>query len=578
MFPERMRAIRQKVKKATSSARGRIILSSILLIILLAAAGGFLYWQTHKKKIIRDKLESAIHDKSKGLYNIKYDKLELDEISGNLVVTNISLSYDSLKYESLAAQGKAPAVLLKIQVPAISITGVKTPKALIDKKIDGKKLEIRDPSIEIIYTMQGKDSARNVPARETYEQILGDLKELSIDTVSLINARITTRNLKTKRPLIELAGTTVQLVDIQVDSAANADSTRLFFAKEAMLGCENLTWTSSNKLYRYSAKNISLSSVARAARVQSFAMDPQLGEDAFVKSLPTQDDRFDFSLQDILIKNLDFLQLKEEIITADSLLIGGASVKIYRDLNIVRDKKNRVGTYPHQALRKLPIPLSVKKVLISNTFLEYKERNNITGKAGKVQFNGVQAVISNLTNKKELMAKNNIMTIDINSRFLNKAPFRATWLFYLQSGNGRFDVKGSLGSLNAKDLNVLTEPMGPARIEDGQINSVQFDFTGHDYGMGGTVRLLYDDLKVALLEKDKGAKEWDKKGLTSLLANILIKNSNPSKRKDAPRIATVAYQRDTNRSIFNMAWKALFQGIKETVGIKGKQPAANAAK
>lgn len=567
-----MQVVKRKFKQATSTPRGRIIFVSILFILLLAIGGGILYWQTHKKKIIRDKLESAIREKSQGLYNIHYDKMDLDELSGNLVVTNLSLAYDSLKYAELVKQEKAPAVLLKIHVPQINVVGVKTPRALIDKRIDGKKLEILEPSIEIIYTMQGKDSARNVPTRETYEQILGNLKELSIDTVSLINARITTRNLKTKRPLIELAGATVQLVNIQVDSAANADSTRLFFAKEALLNCESLSWSSANKLYKYTAKNISLSSVARAARVQSFAMAPQLGEDAFVKSLPTQDDRFDFSLRDILIKNLDFLQLKEETILADSLLVGSATLKIYRDLNIVRDKRNRVGTYPHQALRKLSIPLSVKKVLIDNTLLEYKERNNITGQAGKVQFVHTQAVITNLTNQKELIAKNGMMTVDINSHFMNKAPFRVTWLFYLQSTNGRFDVKGNLGSINARDLNQLAEPMGPARIEKGTVKNVQFNLAGHDYGMGGTVLLLYDDLKVALLEKDKGAKEWDKKSFTSFVANILIKNANPSKKDEAPRVANVTYQRDVNRSIFNMAWKTLFQGIKETVGIKGKGP------
>lgn len=563
-----MQAVKRKFKKATSTAKGKIIVAAVLLILLLTAAGAILYWQTHKKRIIRDKLETAIHNKSGGLYTIKYETLELDEISGNLSVTNLTLTYDSLKYESLRQQDKAPPILLKIHVPAIIVAGVKTPQALIDKEIIGKKLEIRNPTIEIIYTMEGKDSARNVPAKEVYEQILGDLNEVSVDSVSVTGAHIITRNLKRKRSLVELTGVSVDLISIQIDSAASADTSRLLFAKQAVIACESLTWSSASKPYKYTIKKLLLNSATHGAYVKSFSVDPQLGEDAFVKSLPAQDDRFDFSVQDIVIKNLNFHQLVAEAVTADSLLIGSASFKIYRDLNIERDKKNRVGTYPHQVLAKIPIPISVKKILLGNTFLEYKERNNITGQAGKVQFANVQAVISNLTNRKGLTGKNNIMTVDINSRFLGKSPFRATWLFYLQNPNGRFDVKGQLGSLDAKTLNQLIEPMGPARMEEGTIKSVHFDFKGTDYEMNGTVRLLYDDLKVALLEKDKDEKEMNKKKLTSFVANLLIKNSNPSGKNNEPRVVRVTYPRDPNRSIFNLSWKALFKGLKETVGIK----------
>jgi hypothetical protein len=67
------------------------------------------------------------------------------------------------------------------------------------------------------------------------------------------------------------------------------------------------------------------------------------------------------------------------------------------------------------------------------------------------------------------------------------------------------------------------------------------------------------------LEKDRGAKEWDKKSLTSLFANILIKNSNlPNGDKEA-RKSSITYERDPNRSIFNLVWKTIFKGIMETV-------------
>ena len=69
------------------------------------------------------------------------------------------------------------------------------------------------------------------------------------------------------------------------------------------------------------------------------------------------------------------------------------------------------------------------------------------------------------------------------------------------------------------------------------------------------------------MEKDKGATETDKKFLTSLLANFIIKNSNP-KGDDGVRVQQVNVSRNTNRSLFYLTWKTIFKGIRETVGIK----------
>jgi hypothetical protein len=79
---------------------------------------------------------------------------------------------------------------------------------------------------------------------------------------------------------------------------------------------------------------------------------------------------------------------------------------------------------------------------------------------------------------------------------------------------------------------------------------------------------VYDDLKIYVLERDKGSKELDKKTLATIAANIIIKNSNPQRKKDEPRVIEVQMERDTNRSIFYLVWKSLFKGIKETAGIK----------
>ncbi|MES1218578.1 MAG: hypothetical protein ABUT20_23950 [Bacteroidota bacterium] len=562
-----MRAIKSKIKEVTATSKGRIIALSILIFLFALVTGGIWYWNTHKKAIIKDKLETAIREKTNGLYKIHYDSLEMDEIAGHLSVSNVHLVYDSNKYKELEKQGKAPSMLLDIQIPGIEATGVKTPRALIENEIVGSKLEIIDPVISIMYTHANSDSLRVVPPKEVYEQILGSLDLIQVDTLIIRGAQITTSNLRTKRIAAQIQDVSAIMIDVKVDSTSSTDTTRLLFAKQVGISCGKASWESVNKLYNYSADSLSVSSVSQDVRIKNIRVSPMLNEDAFVNALPTQDDRFDFSINNIRLKNINMLQLFEQNIKADSMLISSATFKIYRDLARPRDNKNRVGTYPHQAIMKLPVGLNIRKIILQNTFLEYKERNHITRKSGKVQLYNLYASISNFTNDSQAISVNNIMTLNMSSRFLNKTSLNTNWIFYLKNPAGRFDLKGTCGAINATLLNPLTEPMGPAHIKKGIINGIEFNLKGQNNGMGGTVKMLYEDLHVTMLEKDKGVAELDKKTLASFLANIMITNANP-KRNDEPRVMQVYLERDINHSIYYLAWKTIFKGLKETVGIK----------
>ncbi|MBC7946828.1 MAG: hypothetical protein H7Y42_03035 [Chitinophagaceae bacterium] len=562
-----MSPTKQNVRKVPTRSRRRYVGLTIFIVFLAAIGGGLWYWNSNKKTIIKSKIENAITKKSKGFYQIKYDSLELDEVAGYLSISNMHLRYDSNMYAIAQNMGKAPPVILDIFIPKLSVAGVQTPRALIEDEIVGRTLIIKDPVIDISYTYSGNDAKKNVPTREVYKQILGNLDLIQIDTVLITGAKIKTSSHKTKKSLFQLQDVDITLVNVKVDSAAGVDPSRYLFAKELTASCAGIGWASANKLYNYRTGTIAMSSVTRELTVKSFTIHPNLAEDAFVNSLPTQDDRFDFTLGNIRLSRIDVAKLLEEEVVAETMVVSPATFKIYRDLAIPRDKVNRVGKYPHQVIDEIPIPFRVDKLILSNGFVEYKERNQITRQSGKVQFYNIYATLTNFTNDKKVIASNNLMTAEVSSKFLNKTALKTTWQFYLLHPKGRFNVKGSLGPITAGDLNPLTEPMGPAKIKEGRINGLEFNMEGNDYAADGTVELLYEGLKVSMLEKDKGATETDKKFLMSLLANIVIKNDNPKKNEEV-RVAQAHFDRDTNRSIFHLVWKTIFQGIRETVGIK----------
>ncbi len=226
-----------------------------------------------------------------------------------------------------------------------------------------------------------------------------------------------------------------------------------------------------------------------------------------------------------------------------------------------------LGKYPHQILMKLPVPYHVKKLLARDTFIEYKEKNKRSDSSGRVQFYHSAIGIKNLTNIDPDIAKDNNCLLTFDTRLLDLIPLKSVIVLKLKDPDGRFTVKGSLGGFDATRLNPLLEPMALARVEKGQISRLDFRLSGDNYGATGKLVMPYRDLKVEVLKKDAGGNDLKEKKLATLLANMVVKDNNPLKKEKEPREATINYKRVMNKSFFNLVWKSILAGIKETVGM-----------
>ena len=339
----------------------KIILLCILLIAVGSVAFGFLYWNANKNVIIENEIEKAIEKTKDAFYKVSYADLKVDEDAGAVYVSDMNLKYDSTKYLQKAAAGQQPSMLFNINIAQLNVLGVKTKKAMLDKEIVGRKLEIRNPVIDLEYTYTGKDAARNIPTEEIYREVLENLDLIQIDSVLITGARVRTTNKKTGKTIIDVKDIDLALLDLRVDSTSYKDSARFFFSKQFNLNIARLVWPSPDKLYDYGVKGISLHSSNKTLAVREIAMQPRLGEQEFVNAMPTQTDRFSFGFTNIMFSGMNIGSLFNEYVEAGALTIGGASLRIYRDLAKPRDRVNRVGKYPHQVMDEIPLRFNIKK-------------------------------------------------------------------------------------------------------------------------------------------------------------------------------------------------------------------------
>jgi hypothetical protein len=263
----------------------------------------------------------------------------------------------------------------------------------------------------------------------------------------------------------------------------------------------------------------------------------------------------------VKLDDLDFGTLMDQgEIKIKNVMLGSGHWNIYLS-RVPPLPPSRKKVVPSQPLLSVPNVVSIDTIHVNKFQLDYREYNTATQETGEVKFNDINGKVTNITNKKTVIEKDPHMVAILDARLMGRGKFNARFDFLLSDSNGKFSVDARLGKMEAELLNPGFIPLNKVAIKKGTIDELHCTGSGNEYAIHGDVSLLYHDLHIAVMGKDKDADTMKKKTVISMVANILVKNDNP--KKDEPiRVANnISLKRDSRKSYFNMLWMALFTGV-----------------
>jgi len=436
-----------------------------------------------------------------------------------------------------------------------SINNISTDAFILNQQVKADEL-ISEGGMLTFYSKPKKDKDSTNDELEIDNNYFD---EALVNHVSIGNSNIYIYN-KAKPPQEPLTIRNVKFnaVDIQkLHSGTNVKN--LISSSNWILTADGFSFLTANKRYKINVGRFVINNAKASVNIATISVKPTLTEAAFSKSINHQEDLYNLDLNNIELTGIDTRLL----ITQKRLEAAAGTlqpvIKIYRDRTIAEDMTSKLGKYPHQLLQTIKFMFSIKKLNIKNGMVAYTEKAAISKQAGTVFFKNINGTVSNITNIKDLISRNNLLVLDANASFMGLSQLQSTWKLSLNSGN--FDISGTAGGFYAPSLNPLIEPMGMTSIKKGQVNKFTFNMTGTDLATRGNATLLYEDLKIEVLKNDSG--DVKKKNFQTLLANALMKDKNPV--NGVVRTDEINYQRDITKSFFNLLWKSIFSAAKKTV-------------
>jgi hypothetical protein len=357
----------------------------------------------------------------------------------------------------------------------------------------------------------------------------------------------------------------LRLKRISIDSANKIFDGKIFYADDMEFTINNFSETTTAGFYDFGASLISYKAGKAEFLVENGYLTPNYTEDKFAQLSGVQTDRLafkferlqvsKFSLKDFLLNNRLYL---------DKVEVDGLIGDDFRDKSYPFPQ-HHYPPLPVSALRKANLPISIDTLLLRNARMTYREYVPPALQPGKIFFTNLNLAGRNITNDTAMIATDSLMRFYISSRLMDEGKMEVQLDFDLTSDKDCFRANGVVNAFDLTSLNPMLEHVAFVRINSGENEMLDFNFTATNEKATGTMRFNYNKLQIRLIDKDNLEEGGSGDGFTSFLANTFVVRRNNPKFLGRPRVGEIYFTRDINKSFFNFLAKSALSGISSTI-------------
>jgi hypothetical protein len=574
------------------------VLLWILVFLLIILSGAAFYVSRNFNRLLSEALVRSFNSNViSDVYELKFEKLRVNLLTGNIRVFNVELSpraiplrqypyinssfslrtskiiLENVDLLELAKTGKLGLKRIEINKPDIEVrlNGEKyillpfkdslaaKSKAPADSKkfITSfllKQFELVDAGFHIINTNKGREF--------TVRKLNISLNELNLgqqpgqDVYSFKDVEFSIGELAGKMnkggiKSFKLQDFKLNVIALKINKSID---TLIFSYNDFSTGLKNLDINTGDSIFNISLKSMELSYLKKSINLAGFAFKPNLSQAEMLKREKYQKAQFSFAVGSINLVNVNFdtLVFRRKVFV-DEIKIEKVDVSLFKDKMKPLDRK-KFPVYLGQKITAIPLPVNIKNIKASGVTLVNVERKE-DGKYAKVQIQRGSLEAKNITN----LPTKDMITVNLSGFVENKAPISLVAVFSYQKP--QFTINCKVGKFNLPDLNQLLAAYTPAKIKKGVVDAITFSGVVTRTHASGTMKFLYHDLDVDLKIAEK---KWQN-DVVAFAANTYLSTNNPPSAGMPPKVVNYDAVRDLNKGGFNPIIRSFLSGMKETM-------------
>ena len=512
------------------------------------------------KPILADQLKKMIVEASDSLYHLQFSYFDINTENGTGIIINVKLLPDSAVYQRLILHKKAPNCVLTMSVDSVKITHFAFEKTPDGRRLVMDDIIIQNPSFTINYKLQPYNDSDNIKAEKTVLNTMKNLmKFCSIRNIAMQNINFTLLNHNGNNVrTTSLKHLNITTSGVSVTTAKNNDSNH---TEHTAISVEESRIATPDSLYHLITTGIRYIPETQSIFIKKTELKPRLDKAAFYKKANFRKDRYHFIQNDMQCNGIDINRLlRRQQIHIRSMSVGSSYSEIYTDYDYAkRTPPVRNHDDPHERLEKLAFDVTIDTMYLHNGVMEYAIKAEKSNDVAIMKMDKLENTITNITNNADAKKRNRFTTSRMFGRLMEGGNMRSTMRFNLTDPNGAFTLATSLGAMDGRLMNPFIKPLALMEIQSLNIQKMNTTITGNAYTGRGNIDFYYKDMKIALLKK-KNDNTYKKKGLLSMVSNLVTPDDNPNKRGKFKK-GPIHVNRNKTDSFFGFLWKCNLQGM-----------------
>ncbi len=540
-----------------------LVLLILIALVLIVALVINLYWSP----ILSSKVKEVVLKSSDSLYKVDFSSAELHILRGTIVIYNINLKPDTAIFNRRFKQHLAPNNLVELHIKRLTLSHIHPFRLYFHHKLDIGEISVKEPEINIRYQLNHSRDTAAKNNKTAWEKISKSLRSIHIGMILLGDVKLKYEDYSGNKLMVsELKEMNLSASDLLIDSATQTDKSRLLYCKEIIAELNNYSSKSPNGLYTYGFSHLKLSTRTSQLNIEGLTLKPIALAAFFAKSTK---DKFTVRLDSLQLNNFDFLTYhKYRVLDGSHLILKKGYIQVYGSIHHPAEKTDKIKSFPNVGIFQIKGDLKIDTISIHHINVYYSEYNEKSRQTGTVSFDNTSGRFLNITTDSAALKKNDIVSVNLTTYFMNRARLETALTFKLADKNAAYSYKGTLGPMDLQYANSALMPLALVKATSGSLKQLTFDIHADRQRASGKVSVLYNNLKVGVLKVDTTFNGLTKRPIATLFANVFIlKHDNPDNAGVAPRVANVTFYRPMEMPFFKFTWQTLLSGIKPCVGL-----------
>jgi hypothetical protein len=320
------------------------------------------------------------------------------------------------------------------------------------------------------------------------------------------------------------------------------------------------TWPKAR--YRFRCGRLVASVPDATLRAEEAELRPLVGDQALFRGVPYRTTRWRVTVPELTVAGLGY----PELLTGSACQV--ESVRVVRPaLDLLVDRYQAVGPLVrsplmlNEAVASIGRPFQVKRVEITGGRLDYGECRVAGEPPGRLTFTAMSLLAEGLANPGP-----GLLRLHAQGRLMAAGLLAVTLEVPLQPRGCTFRYHGSLGAMALPRLDAFLDRAERTRLRSGAVDHVAFTVTVHQGKAEGRVQAAYQDLKLAVLDRDTDTEKGLKNRMATFFANTFkIRPDNPSRGSAPAKEGKVAYERKPEDTFLQVLWFSLRSGVLDLI-------------